>query len=305
MDTEILLIGEALIDIVRRPDRDPQFCPGGSPLNVAIGLGRLGHHPVLATWFGADEYGRVIASHCAASNVQVLLGSDQAPHTPTADARLDEAGHAQYVFDIDSQMPAIPDSLTPSVIHTGSLGALVPPGAHDVLAYIEAKQGTAFITFDPNCRPSVMGDPAQVLGMVERYVAASNLVKVSDEDLAWLYPSMVTDEVLLAQARTWAQSGPQVVVVTRGRRGAIAVTAEADFAVPADTSHIVVDTVGAGDSFMAGLLHGVLTHGYAQQVEGLGKNLEDLAVILTQAAAISGVTISRAGANPPWLSELE
>ena len=296
MDPEILLIGEALIDIVRRPSQEPQFCPGGSPMNVAIGLGRLGHHPTLATWFGKDEFGRTIADHCQASGVSILEGSDAAPRTPTADARLDEAGHATYVFDIDLQMPAIPDDLHPMLVHTGSIGALVPPMATDVLAYVEASE--AFVTFDPNCRPSIMGAPDEVRSLVERYVQAANLVKVSDEDLEWLYPQMSDLE---DQARRWLDLGPKIVVVTMGSRGAVAVAKDWAITIPADTSPGLADTVGAGDSFMTGLIHGVLKH---ERPSDLAETPQIFESILTQAAIMSGITVSRAGANPPWLAEL-
>jgi len=304
MDPEILVIGESLIDIVRQAGQPAAAHPGGSSMNTAVGLGRLGHSPTLATWIGRDEYGQLIADHCAQSHVTILPGSDGAPHTATADAAIDAAGQARYTFDFDWRMPPIPDDERPWLVHTGSLGALFGPGGEDVCAYIESQSATSLITFDPNCRPSLMGEPSRVRALCERYVEACSLVKVSDEDLAWLYPATDSDDALLDRAHAWAGRGASVVVVTLGARGALAVTAQGDeLHVPPDTSHGLVDTVGAGDSFMAGLIHGWAT-GWADHATPLLGTPDHLQAILNQAATIAGITVSRAGANPPWLAEL-
>jgi len=300
MDPDILVIGESLIDIVRRRTEETEFFPGGSPLNVAVGLGRLGRRPRLATWFGSDELGELIVAHCEESHVEITEGCDRAQCTSTAEATIDENGHATYVFDIDWQMPPLADA-NPTLIHTSSIGALVEPGATRVLDLIESTE--AFVTFDPNCRPSIMGDQGTVRAKVERYVAASDLVKVSDEDLAWLYPGAATQDEQESQLRTWLTMGPQVVVLTMGARGAMALTESAKIEVPADTSRTLVDTVGAGDSFMSGLINGILSWGPPQS--GVFTNPDVLREILAESAVISGVTVSRAGANPPWFSEIE
>jgi len=300
MNPDILVIGESLIDIVRRPGHEPVYYPGGSPLNVAVGLGRLGHRPQLATWFGADDLGQLIAAHCAESNVDLTPGSDQARRTSTADAHINADGHADYVFDIDWQMPPITDC-HPVLVHTGSIGALVEPGATQVLDFVESSG--AFVTFDPNCRPSIMGDADTVRTKVERYVAASDLVKISDEDLAWLYPEIQTELEALDQLRHWLGTGPLVVVLTQGSRGAMALTEATEVHIPADTSFGLVDTVGAGDSFMAGLIHGLLSQGHPS--DGYLTEQEIVTQILTQSARISGITVSRAGANPPWSFEIQ
>ncbi|MDR2974927.1 MAG: carbohydrate kinase [Propionibacteriaceae bacterium] len=306
MESTILVIGEALIDVVWRAGEDARRYPGGSPLNVAVGLGRLGHVPRLATWFGDDEDGILIARHCAASHVALLPGCDQAAHTSTAEATIDASGQASYHFDVNFRMPAIPAGTRPALVHTGSIGALLRPGHADVLAYVESAHSEAIVTFDPNCRPSLMGEAAATRELTQRYVAASDLVKVSDEDLAWLYPGTSSEDDLVQRARLWISAGPSVVIVTMGALGALAVTADSLLRVPADTRHGLVDTVGAGDSFMAGLIHGMVNHGYCQPDRrgALGDSAEDLTAILSQAAAIAGITVSRAGANPPWPDEL-
>ncbi|MCL2735700.1 MAG: carbohydrate kinase [Propionibacteriaceae bacterium] len=304
MDPDILLIGEALIDVVCRPGQAPQRIPGGSPLNVAVGLGRLGHAPMLATWLGSDADGQAIRAQCASSGVSILPGCDHAMYTSTAEATIDAAGHASYVFFLDCQMPPIRLETPPGVIHTGSLGALVDPGAEVVLDYVEAHRHHSFITFDPNVRPMIMDPPKRLLERVGRYVAASDVVKVSDEDLAWLYPGTKSRRHLIARAREWLAMGPDVVVVTRGAQGALVATASGDLTVPADTTRALRDTIGAGDSFMAGLIHGLVTHGYATGGRRPSENWTDLRSILAQASIIAGITVSRVGADPPWLAEL-
>jgi len=305
MCSQILVIGESLIDIVHRPGEPARYLPGGSPLNVAVGLGRLGESPLLATWYGGDELGQLIANHCAESGVILLPGSDQSPRTSTADATISPDGQATYRFDIEWQMPPVSPELKADQIHAGSIGALVTPGRENVLKLIESRRH-GFVSFDPNCRPSIMGDRAEVVRWVERYVAASDLVKVSDADLGWLYDTD-GETAALIRARSWTKTGPAVVVVTFGGQGAVAVTTEGlTVRVPADTSHGLVDTVGAGDAFMAGLIYGVRRHGYADaDTPRLGSDRAALETILRQAAHIAGITVSRAGANPPWLAELQ
>jgi len=299
MDHTILVIGESLIDIVRGTREETRFLPGGSPLNVAVGLGRLGRHPRLATWFGTDELGELITAHCEESQVEILPGCDGAERTSTAEATIDDDGHANYVFDIDWQMPPIRDT-NPALIHTGSIAALMEPGATQVLELIEST--SAFVTFDPNCRPTIMGSPDRVRALFERYVAASDVVKVSDEDLTWLYPESATERGMVEQCERWLAMGPDVVVLTQASLGAVALTHSETVRMPADTSRGLKDTVGAGDSFMAGLINGILRWG--PEHNGIYADQDVITEILAESALISGVTVSRAGANPPWFSEI-
>jgi len=316
MSPDIVVIGESLIDIVRRPGEAAQYLPGGSPMNAAIGLGRLGQGVTLATWYGRDDFGRMIERHCAASGVELLPGSDGAARTSTAEAHIDAAGRAQYSFDLDWQFPPIPTSLQPRLIHTGSIGAERAPGGWDVLAYVESARPEALVTFDPNCRPSVVGPVDTVRPMIERYVAAADLVKVSDEDLAWLYTGPMNLDRAVELAGQWLALGPAVVVVTLGGAGSVALTTGAGtITQPADTGHDLVDTVGAGDAFMSGLIAGLVGRAgtspepAARSVQTiraeLGHDRDGLSVVLAQAARIAGITVSRPGADPPWLAELD
>jgi fructokinase len=300
-----LVVGEALIDVVRRADGSVEEHPGGSPANVAIGLGRLGREVDLLTWFGDDAHGALVRRHLEASGVQVAPGSDTADRTSVATAVLDADGVATYEFDLSWHVPerwASPPAV-PLVVHTGSIAAVLEPGGQDVTKILTAHRDSATLTYDPNLRPSLMPPADETRPVVEELVALADVVKVSDEDLAWLEPGSHPLEV----ARRWAASGPAVVVVTRGGEGATAITGtyELDVAAPRVT---VADTVGAGDSFMAGLVDGLWSAGLlgADRHQALRDADEvTLRSVLSRCAEIAAITVSRAGANPPTAAELD
>lgn len=301
-----VVVGEALIDVVRRSDGTGGEHPGGSPMNVAITLGRLGRRVDLLTWFGKDPRGDEILNHLGASRVTVLPGSDAAPSTPVAIATVDADGVATYEFDLTWELSPGWEVETgdPVVVHTGSIAAVLPPGGADVLALLRAKHPTSTITYDPNLRPALMGAPADVQPVVEALVATSDVVKVSDEDLAWLHPGQEPAAI----AADWVTRGPSLVAVTHGGEGAYAVTRSGEsIHVPAPKTQ-VADTVGAGDSFMGGLIDGLWSAGLlgAPQRQALAEvPLETVREILERCVRIAAITVSRAGANPPWSDELD
>ncbi|MDR2378159.1 MAG: carbohydrate kinase [Bifidobacteriaceae bacterium] len=297
--TRALVIGEALTDIVAGRE-----LPGGSPMNVAVALGRLGREVDFASWIGPDGRGQAIEDHLAASRVRLLEGSRAAPRTSTATVRLDADGQARYVFDLlwDFSPPPAADL---AVVHTGSLATICPPGAAKVAAFVESVRagGEAgpTVTFDPNLRPAVTRDPAAARPLIERLAAASDVVKASDEDLAHLYGGDPE-----RAAADWAKAGPAVVVVTRGGAGAKAWCAAGVVELAARPAR-VVDTVGAGDTFMAGLIDGLWRQGLAgagrrRQLRAIG--LPQLEAAMDRAARAAAVTVGRAGADPPWSFEL-
>ncbi|MBX9244182.1 carbohydrate kinase [Actinotalea ferrariae] len=300
-----LVVGEALVDAVRAADGSVEEHPGGSPANVALGLARLGREVDLLTWIGDDERGAMIRRHLEASGVAVAPGSDSASRTSVATAVLDADGAATYDFDLSWHVPerwASPPA-APLVVHTGSIAAVLEPGGADVANILAAHRDSATLTYDPNLRPSLMPPPEETRPVVEALVAMADVVKVSDEDLAWLEPGSVPVEV----ARRWAASGPALVVVTRGGEGATAITAafELDIAAPPVT---VADTVGAGDSFMGGLIDGLWSAGLlgADRRTAL-RDVDEVTLrsLLSRCAEIAAITVSRPGANPPTVAELE
>lgn len=298
-----LVVGEALIDIVERPGEEPVAHPGGSPANVAVGLARLGREVELVSWFGSDANGSLLRSHLELENVRLSAASARASRTSTARARLDASGSATYVFDLEWAPPRPEPVVTPLVLHTGSIAAVLEPGATTVAATVAAYCGAATITYDPNVRPDLMGTADEARPPVERLVAQADVVKASDEDLAWLYPGQAPQDV----ARRWVASGPAIVVITRGGEGAWAVTQGGTELTVAPVRVEVADTVGAGDSFTAGLIDGL----WGARLLGADRREALRAVdagtlqrVLDVAARVAAITVSRAGANPPTRAEL-
>ena len=319
-----LVIGESLIDILLDgPGVDEHA--GGSPFNVAVGLGRLGYSINLATWFGNDQHGQMIIGQLNAAQVGFVPGSDGAARTSTATVSLGLMKVADYQFDLDWQMPPLPGELIenpPPVVHTGSIGATKLPGAEQVLDVLRRLRGRTVISFDPNIRPGVIGPVDQVRPLVEKYIGLADIVKVSFEDLDWLYPGENLD-----QALNWLALGPAILIVTIGGAGAFGMCRAGRRVVPppnvgplgpmlwkdkkAESFPLprphLVDTVGAGDAFMAGLLDGIFSLGLADitrrsQLSGL--KIEELEELMRHATTAAGICLTRPGADPPWRREL-
>ncbi|WP_424641456.1 carbohydrate kinase family protein [Embleya sp. AB8] len=298
----ITVIGEALVDLVRVEGGVPVAHPGGSPANVAVGLGRLGRPVRLITRHGRDAYGELLAAHLAASGVEVAPGSVHAGRTSVASARLDAAGAASYVFDIAWDPPAsVRVPARSRCVHTGSIAATLAPGAEVVRRVLAAEHARerAVVSYDPNCRPSLMGDPGGARARIESLVDLADLVKVSDEDLEWLYPG----RDFAAVADEWLARGPGLVVVTRGAEGAYGVCRAGSAHVPAHPVR-VVDTVGAGDAYTAGLLDALARRDRLDPGGVRGLDRATLAGLLGDAGVVSAITCSRAGANPPTAGEV-
>ena len=302
----ILAIGEALIDVVvtyEQPDF-PVEIPGGSPANVALTLGRLNRPVALATWIGLDERGRLIDFHMNDSDVHVTAASRGASHTSTALARLDESGAASYTFDLEwAPTPPIKVPPTAQILEAGSISAIIEPGASAVLDALTRGREHALVCFDPNARPSIMGEPEAALASIERFIPLADVVKVSDEDIEWLTCGAPIDEVV----ERWLGMGPSLVVVTRGKHGSEVATASGLRFTKTPSDVPVVDTVGAGDSFMGGIIDAMWGMGLrgADARETLRTLPEEqVRAIIDRASAVSDVTVSRKGANPPWAHEL-
>lgn len=296
MDKTILVVGEAVIDVV---DGVPHV--GGSPLNVAVGLARLGHSTRFAGRFGQDEFGELVSGHLRTNGVHSLLRPDSQP-TSVAAATLGADGAASYEFRLHWDLPDLA-STQPEVVegaaalHTGSLAAVLPPGDARVMDIAaSARRAGVLISFDPNCRPSITTDRAATVEAVEALVRLSDIVKASDEDLEWLYPTRPAEVSALA----WRTMGPAVVVVTRGSQGAIGFFDGGQTSIDARRAS-VVDTVGAGDSFMAALLSGILELG-ADPLRALSP--DSVRSVMQRAGWAAGITVSRHGANPPTREEL-
>ncbi|MHA7275805.1 carbohydrate kinase family protein [Arthrobacter sp. Hz1] len=300
---DIEIIGESLIDVVHDTRQAMVEHPGGSPMNVAVGTARLGMPTTLVTSFGDDRQGQAISRHLVANGVKTVNAG--AARTSTASACIGTNGAASYSFDISWDISGPVDVArytTPTHFHTGSLATALTPGRHDVLSLLERVRNTSTISFDPNCTPTVTPNHVEARDEVERFVALSDIVKERDEDLSWLYPGTGLNDVM----DRWLTLGTSLVVVTRGGQGSLAATASAkvsEEATPVD----VIDTVGAGDSFTAALLAGLRWCGVlGTDDRSRFAALDHLTLqqLLAFAATAASITCSRAGADPPSLSEI-
>jgi fructokinase len=300
-----VVIGEALVDLVgQRGSRMFVAHPGGSPANVALGLGRLGDPVTLMTHLGRDAFGEMISTHLQASGVTVV-GADAQSSTSLAVATL-AAGIATYDFRIAWDIGDLePLPVETRCLHTGSLATVLEPGRADVQRLLEHEheRGRVTISYDPNVRPALLGSPEAARPGIEHLVQLSDVVKVSDEDLEWLYPERDDEDV----ARDWLGRGAALVVVTRGGNGVFAVTADLEVRRPATTIDLV-DTVGAGDSFTSGLLDGLRRAdliGGPRRAALAAIDESSLVSVLDTASLIAAITCSRPGADPPTRTEVD
>lgn len=292
------VIGESLVDRIVGADGVVREVPGGSPMNVAVGLARLGVETTLFTQFGTDRLGGVVARHLAESHVNLARGSVGDVATSTATATIDEAGSAHYSFDIRwSPQLAIPASV--DVLHTGSIGALLEPGSERVLELLEAADPDTLVSFDPNIRSGVIGGHAEVVERVERLAAACDVLKMSDEDAAWLYPARSHAQI----ADEYLERGVSLFVITRGARACVVRTPTHSFEMVPPTVD-VTDTIGAGDAFMSGLLFGCLAGHNRKAVLGRSLSLDAGESIVATALQSAAVTVGREGASPPYSGEI-
>lgn len=292
----IWVAGEVLIDILPTGD-----VVGGGPANTAKALARLGHDVDFIDGISNDAYGVSARKELELDGVGLGLSLRSDKPTCTATLTLDSKGGASYDFHIegtatfDFNASWLPDAsrLKPSLLHIGTLATIIEPGAGVLFDWAIRVGEYAPIVFDPNIRPSVMSDPARYSAAVEKWVSISSIVKLSDDDIKWLYPDETLDEV----AHRWISGGVSCVVVTRGAHGLIGYT-EHGMEEVNGAMVIVVDTVGAGDTVGAIIVEGIIAH----SVAGLqGRVLNE---VLHKAAVAAGIICSRAGAQPPHKHEL-
>lgn len=304
--TDIAVVGEALIDIVQQDGSETIF-PGGSPANVAVALSRLGKKTTLMTQWGEDRLGVMLEEWLTKAGVRLrVIG---VPRTGTASARVAVAPDRSATYDFDlswvlQEQASLDWAERASIVHTGSIATVLEPGATVVESMIARARKAALVSFDPNARPSVTPNVGAVLPRVERFVELSDVVKVSQEDLSWYYPGR--DPVEAVRAWTQWQKGPAVAVVTLGEEGSAVVRRGETIRVPGKQVE-VADTIGAGDSFMGGLLDGLLDLGVGGE-DGRSRLVElgsdELFRVLSWATELAAVTVSRPGADPPHRDEL-
>ncbi|MDP3898171.1 MAG: carbohydrate kinase [Mesorhizobium sp.] len=305
----ILCCGEALIDMLPRESTagEPAFAPypGGAVFNSAIALGRLGAPVEFFSGLSSDLFGDVLRQALLASNVGTAYAHVSARPTTLAFVRLTN-GQAKYTFYDENtagrmltaaDLPPLGPAITALLF--GAISLIPEPCGSTYEALMTREHLSRVTMLDPNIRPGFIADPVAHKARMRRMVAMADIVKLSDEDMAWFGEAGTADEI----AQRWLARGPKLILVTRGGDGATAYTARHKVNVPSRRVE-VVDTVGAGDTFNAGVLASLHEAGLLTKQAVPSLDEAQIAAALDLGARAAAVTVSRAGANPPWRSEL-
>ena len=307
----ILCCGEALIDMIPTPTTTGPdgFVPhpGGAVFNTAIALGRLGVKAGLLTGLSTDMFGAQLAQALADSQVDAthVIRSDRP--TTLAFVQLTD-GQARYAFFDENSagrmltpedMPTLPDTI--SALYFGGISLACEPGADAYAALLAREGGSRAVMIDPNIRPGFIRDEAAYRARLDAMLGASDIVKLSDEDLDWLVPGA---ELMTQKAAHLRDMGASLVIITRGSDGATALLADGSTVTAPARKTQVVDTVGAGDTFNAGVLAKLSELGRLSKAALRDLTPDEVEAALTHGAKVAAVTVSRAGANPPWAHEL-
>jgi len=299
--SQVWVVGEVLIDLIPEGgDRKPIV--GGGPANTAKALSKIGIDTQFIDAVSTDEYGQMAKDELASAGVKLDYVKYSDKPTCLAIVSLSDSGSASYEFVIENTatFDFTPDWLPnlqterPTLLHIGTLSTVIEPGASVLFEWAQSVAKIATIVFDPNIRPAVISDRKQYVMQAERWVSISSAVKVSDEDLKWLYPSFEIDQVV----NNWLAKGPSLIVVTYGDKGLAGYRVGVKVFVEA-VKVVVADTVGAGDTVGAILVEAIAKVGLSSLS---GDSLE---MMLKRAAKAAAITVSRSGANPPTLKEIE
>jgi fructokinase len=298
---QIWVAGEVLIDLIPEGvDRKPVV--GGGPANTAKALAKLGIDTQFIDGISTDGYGQMAKDELVSAGVKLDYVKYSDKPTCLAIVSLSESGSASYefvientaTFDFTSEWLPNPQTERPSLLHIGTLATVIEPGASVLFDWAQSIARIAPIVFDPNIRPAVISDRKQYVAQVERWVEISSVVKVSDDDLRWLYPSIEIEQVV----NNWLTKGPSLIVATYGDKGLTGYRKGEKISVDALIVE-VADTVGAGDTVGAILVDAIVKDGLGSL---MGSRLE---MMLKRAAKAAAITVSRVGANPPTSEELE
>ncbi|MEP9397140.1 carbohydrate kinase [Mesorhizobium sp. KR2-14] len=305
----ILCCGEALIDMLPRQSAtgEPAFAPyaGGAVFNSAIALGRLGVPVEFFSGLSSDLFGQQIREVLASSNVGSRYASVSARPTTLAFVRLND-GHATYTFYdentagrmlSEADLPAIDEDIGAMLF--GAISLIPEPSGSAYEALMRREHVRRVTMLDPNIRPGFISDHEKHRARILRMVAMADIVKLSDEDLSWFGHEGDQEDFL----QGWLANGPQLIVVTKGAAGATAYTRSHTVHVSSQPV-TVVDTVGAGDTFNAGLLASLHEQGALAKTRLEALSAAEIHAALTLGAKAAAVTVSRAGANPPWRHEI-
>jgi len=301
LSSQVWVIGEVLIDLI--PDgTERKAVVGGGPANTAKALAKLGIDTQFIDGISSDKYGQMALKELHNDTVKLDFIHFSDKPTCLAILSLDSSGAASYefmiegtaTFDFSASWLPEPQSLKPSLLHIGTLATVIEPGASVLFGWAQSVASVAPIVFDPNIRPAVLGDRDDYVKKVEKWVEISSAVKVSDEDLNWLYPGKSINEIV----NKWLEVGVELVVVTLGDKGITAYRKNEQISVDA-VKVVVADTVGAGDTVGAVLVEAIVKNGL-NKLTG-----EVLKSMLNRAVKAAAITVSRTGANPPSKEEID
>lgn len=300
MSNQVWVCGEVVIDLI--PDgTERKAVVGGGPANTAKALSKLGIATQFIDGISSDKYGQMALKELHKDGVLLDFVKFSDKPTCLAIVTLNLKGGATYEFVIDdtatfdfshSWLPDAADK-KPSLLHIGTLVTAIEPAASVLFEWAKKVAVVAPIVFDPNIRPAVMSDRQQYVKQVERWVTISNAVKVSDDDIYWLYPGQDLDQV----AKRWLGMGPELIVVTFGDKGLAGYRKDSKISVDAKKV-VVADTVGAGDTVGAILVEAIIEDGLDKLTN------ERLTLMLDRAARAAAITVSRTGARPPGRDEI-
>ena len=301
MSNQVWVCGEVLIDLI--PDgTERKAVVGGGPANTAKALAKLGIDTQFIDGISTDKYGQMALKQLHKDGVLLDFVKFSDKPTCLAIVSLNKEGGASYEFVIDGTatfdfsaawLPG-PVANKPSLLHIGTLVTAIEPAASILFDWAKQVAKVSPIVFDPNIRPAVMSDRTEYVKQVERWVSISSAVKVSDDDIYWLYPGVELDQV----ANKWLLMGPELVVVTFGDKGLTGYRKNEKVAVDAKKV-VVADTVGAGDTVGAILVEAIIEDGL-DKLTGMR-----LSVMLDRAAKAAAITVSRTGALPPSKAEIK
>lgn len=301
----IVVCGEALIDMIQNGDGTQRATPGGGPFNTARALARLGVPTAFLGRLSSDQFGQELAGLLEADGVSLQLSSIGPEKTTIAVADVDDEGFAEYQFLVHGTSAPnltsreLPEHLPADVrgLHLGTLGLVLEPMADTLLELVDRERDGRLVMVDPNIRVGLVTD-AEYRERLRHVISCSSIVKASDTDLAWLFPDLSHEEA----AASLLAEGVALAVVTLGADGAFG--AHRDFRVAVEAPPVeVVDTIGAGDSFGAGLLAWLHDHDAIEPAITLER--EELEAALRYASLAAAITCSRPGADPPWKWELD
>jgi len=301
LSDQVWVVGEVLIDLILDGSKHVAVV-GGGPANTAKALANLGVKTSFIDGFSNDKYGQMAKNELVSAHVSLDYAQFSNKPTCTAKVTLSSSGSASYefviedtaTFDFSTSWLPDPQSLKPTLLHIGTLATVVEPGASVLFEWAQSIAHIAPIVFDPNIRPAVLGNRDEYVKKVEKWVAISSAVKVSDEDLNWLYPGKAIDAIV----NKWLEVGVQLVVATLGDKGITAYRKNEQISVDA-VKVVVADTVGAGDTVGAILVEAIVKNGL-DKLTG-----EVLISMLNRAVKAAAITVSRTGANPPSKEEID